>query len=112
MDEIRIENLEIYAGHGVFAEENRNGQPFFVNATLYTDTRAAGQKDDLTLSTHYGEVSHLIHKCAFFHPLRILTETLSNGSPIGALGFLISNERDFTNGNCSSTCSPTHAKPS
>lgn len=63
MDEIRIENLEIYAGHGVFAEENRNGQPFFVNATLYTDTRAAGQKDDLTLSTHYGEVSHLIHKC-------------------------------------------------
>lgn len=63
MDEIRIENLEIYAGHGVFPEENRNGQPFFVNVTLYTDTRAAGQKDDLTLSTHYGEVSHLIHRC-------------------------------------------------
>ena len=63
MDEIRIENLEVYAGHGVFEEENRNGQSFFVNVTLYTDTRAAGQKDDLTLSTHYGEVSHLIHKC-------------------------------------------------
>lgn len=63
MDEIRIENLEVYAGLGVFAEENSNGQPFFVNATLYTDTRAAGQKDDLTLSTHYGEVSHLINRC-------------------------------------------------
>lgn len=63
MDEIRIENLEIYAGHGVFEEENRNGQAFLVNVTLYTDTRAAGQKDDLTLSTHYGEVSHLIHRC-------------------------------------------------
>lgn len=61
MDEIRIEGLEIYAGHGVFKEENRNGQTFFVNAVLYTDLRAAGLADDLTLSTHYGEVSLLIY---------------------------------------------------
>ena len=61
MDEIRIDNLEVYAGHGVFEEENRNGQAFFINAVLYTDVRAAGQKDDLTLSTHYGEVSRFIH---------------------------------------------------
>ncbi len=61
MDEIKIEGLEIYTGHGVFEEENRNGQPFFVNAVLYTDTRAAGLSDDLTLSTHYGEVSRLIY---------------------------------------------------
>lgn len=61
MDEIRIENLEVYAGHGVFPEENRVGQPFFVNAVLYTDVRQAGQKDDLALSTHYGEVSHLVN---------------------------------------------------
>lgn len=60
MDEIRIEELEIYAGHGVFTEENRNGQPFLVNAVLYTDVREAGRKDELGLSTHYGEVSQLI----------------------------------------------------
>ena len=34
MDEIRIENLEIYAGHGVFEDENRLGQPFFVDIIL------------------------------------------------------------------------------
>ena len=62
MDEIRIEGLEIYAGHGVFEEENRNGQPFFVNAVLYTDLRSAGLNDDLTMSTHYGEVSQLIYR--------------------------------------------------
>ena len=62
MDEIRIENLEVYAGHGVFPEENRTGQPFFINAVLYTKVREAGLKDDLTLSTHYGEVSHLINR--------------------------------------------------
>lgn len=61
MDEIRIENLEVYAGHGVFEEENAQGQPFFVNAVLYTNTREAGLQDDLNLSTHYGEVSRLIN---------------------------------------------------
>lgn len=60
-DEIRIRELEIYARHGVFPEEGRLGQKFFVNAVLYTDTRAAGQKDDLCLSTNYGEVCQAIH---------------------------------------------------
>ncbi len=62
LDKIKIEELEIYAYHGVFQEENEKGQPFFVNATLYTNTRGAGQKDELELSTHYGDVSHFITK--------------------------------------------------
>ena len=62
MDEIRIRELEVYAYHGVFPEENEEGQPFFVNATLYTDTRKAGQTDDLEHSTHYGEVCYLINR--------------------------------------------------
>lgn len=61
-DEIRIENLEVFAHHGVFAEEKEKGQQFYVNAVLYTDLRPAGLADDLTLSTHYGEVSLFIHK--------------------------------------------------
>lgn len=60
MDEIRIRELEVYAYHGVFPEENEKGQHFYVNATLYTDTRKAGQTDDLENSTHYGEVCYLI----------------------------------------------------
>lgn len=60
MDYIKIKGLEIYAGHGVFSEENRNGQMFVVNAVLYSDLAPAGKTDDLTLSTHYGEVCHLI----------------------------------------------------
>lgn len=60
MDEIRIDNLEVYAYHGVFPEENEKGQPFFINAVLYTNTREAGLNDELTSSTHYGEVSLMI----------------------------------------------------
>ncbi len=59
-DEIRIDDLEVYAHHGVFPEEKKKGQLFYVNLVLYTDTRQAGKQDELTLSTHYGEVCHLV----------------------------------------------------
>lgn len=59
-DRIRIEDLEVFANHGVFPEENRLGQKFLVCADLYTDTRQAGQTDDLNASVHYGEVSAFI----------------------------------------------------
>lgn len=58
MDEIRIENLEVYAYHGVYPEEKKNGQPFFINVTLYLDLRRAGKSDDLNESVNYGEVCH------------------------------------------------------
>ena len=61
-DEIRIDNLEVFAHHGVFEEETRNGQLFYINAVLYTDTRQAGETDRLELSTHYGEVSLFMDK--------------------------------------------------
>lgn len=55
-DEIRIEQLEVYAYHGVFPEEKRKGQTFVINTTLYTNTRRAGKSDQLEQSTDYGAV--------------------------------------------------------
>lgn len=62
MDKIKIEELEIYAYHGVFPEEKEKGQKFYINATLYTDLRQAGKTDALTASTHYGEVALLLER--------------------------------------------------
>ena len=62
-DVIHIEGLKVFAHHGVFREEKEAGQDFYVNADLYTDLREAGLTDDLTKSTHYGEVSLLIGRC-------------------------------------------------
>ena len=42
-DEIRIENLEFFANHGVYPEETRLGQKFMISLTMYTDTRRAGR---------------------------------------------------------------------
>lgn len=60
MDRIIIENLKIFAYHGVYETENEKGQNFYVNATLYTDTRQAALKDDIGLSTDYAAVCQTI----------------------------------------------------
>lgn len=62
MDCIKIENLEIYAYHGVFESEKKEGQKFYVNAVLKTDLKKAGRTDALADSTHYGEVCLQIEK--------------------------------------------------
>lgn len=77
-DKIHIENLVVFANHGVFPEENALGQKFMVSATLYTCTRKAGQKDELNLSIDYGQVSHKITKYLTTHTSKLL-ETAAEG---------------------------------
>ena len=72
LDEIRIEDLEVFANHGVFPEENVLGQKFLVSAVLYTDTRRAGRTDDLTASIHYGEVCAFIDRYLREHTFKML----------------------------------------
>jgi dihydroneopterin aldolase/2-amino-4-hydroxy-6-hydroxymethyldihydropteridine diphosphokinase len=67
MDCIRIQNLEVFGFHGVKPEENVLGQKFILDVSLYTDTRAAGQTDDLTRSIHYGHAAHRIAEFAENH---------------------------------------------
>jgi dihydroneopterin aldolase/2-amino-4-hydroxy-6-hydroxymethyldihydropteridine diphosphokinase len=56
MDRINIKNLEIFANHGLFPEENTLGQKFVISAELFTDLRGAGESDDLSLSLDYGGI--------------------------------------------------------
>lgn len=60
MDSIQIRDLEVYCHHGVFKEENVLGQKFLVSLVLYTDTRPAGESDDLSQSINYADVSHFV----------------------------------------------------
>lgn len=77
-DQIHIKNLEIFAHHGVFPEENKLGQKFLVSATLYTGTRQAGKHDDLTQSIHYGEVSQMITEYLQQHTWKLLETVVEN----------------------------------
>lgn len=71
-DEIRIRGLEVYAHHGVYPKETKEGQTFVVNATLYADTRRAGLADALELSTDYGAVCQFITEWMQEHTFRLL----------------------------------------
>ena len=59
-DYIKISNLKIFAYHGVFDEEKKNGQDFYVNAKLYLNLHTPGKSDDLRDSLNYGEVCHFM----------------------------------------------------
>lgn len=72
MDCIKITNLKIFAHHGVFPEETRNGQYFYVNANLYLDCKKAGKTDCLEDSLNYGMVSHFIADFLTNHTYKLL----------------------------------------
>ncbi len=60
MDLIKIDDLEIFANHGVYPEENEQGQYFYVSIGIFTDFKAAAEKDDLTKTVNYGEVCDFV----------------------------------------------------
>lgn len=72
MDEIKIKDLEVFAHHGVFPEENELGQKFLVSAVLYVDARDAGRYDRLSDSIHYGEVCQIIDKYMKEHTYKLI----------------------------------------
>lgn len=73
-DKIIVEDLEVYAYHGVFEEEKRLGQKFLLTLELDVPLQRAGKNDDLTASIHYGELSQLVAK-AFCEESTDLIET-------------------------------------
>lgn len=56
MDTIILQGMQFYGYHGCLPEEQRNGQPFYVDAVLGTDLAAAGASDALSDTIDYSRV--------------------------------------------------------
>ncbi|MEG0378124.1 MAG: 2-amino-4-hydroxy-6-hydroxymethyldihydropteridine diphosphokinase [Eubacterium sp.] len=56
MDKLIIKDLEVFANHGVFAEEKTLGQKFILSFELDLSMREAAVTGDLSKSVHYGEL--------------------------------------------------------
>ncbi|MCR5687159.1 MAG: 2-amino-4-hydroxy-6-hydroxymethyldihydropteridine diphosphokinase [Lachnospiraceae bacterium] len=56
MDHIFIENLEVFANHGIYEEEASLGQKFIISARLYLDVAPAAKDDDISRSVNYADV--------------------------------------------------------
>lgn len=60
MDKMIIRRMEFYGYHGVFDEERKLGQRFYVDLTLEMDLRKAGESDDLSSTVNYAEIHELV----------------------------------------------------
>ncbi|MEP1207462.1 MAG: dihydroneopterin aldolase [Rhizobiaceae bacterium] len=60
--EITLKNCAFFAHHGVFEEETKLGQRFFVDATLKVEPRGALEEDRIEGTVHYGEAFAVIEK--------------------------------------------------
>lgn len=59
---ILIEDLKIYAFHGVLPEENLVGNYFIINLELNVDLWKASESDDLNDTVNYAEINEIIHQ--------------------------------------------------
>ncbi|MDO5616875.1 MAG: dihydroneopterin aldolase [Cruoricaptor ignavus] len=59
---IIIENLKIYAFHGVLPEENVTGTYYLINVEMHANLWKASETDNLNDTINYAEVNDIIHQ--------------------------------------------------
>ncbi|SMC50370.1 MULTISPECIES: dihydroneopterin aldolase [unclassified Chryseobacterium] len=61
MSKIYLEDVKIYAYHGVLPEENIIGTYYILNLELRTDLWKAAESDDLNDTISYADINDIIH---------------------------------------------------
>lgn len=62
MDKIYVNGMAFYGYHGVFPEENKLGQRFYVDVILELDLGKAGKTDNLTYTVNYADIYNICQK--------------------------------------------------
>ncbi|MBP1907394.1 dihydroneopterin aldolase [Paenibacillus turicensis] len=60
MDKMILRKMQYYGYHGVFEEERKLGQQFFVDLVLELSLKEAGDHDDLNATINYAEIHELV----------------------------------------------------
>jgi dihydroneopterin aldolase len=76
MDKIFLNEMEFYGYHGVYPEENKLGQHFYVDLELDVDLKSAGMTDDLSKTVNYGEAFAKVRE-VMEGPAKKLLETVA-----------------------------------
>jgi dihydroneopterin aldolase len=75
-DRIALSGLRVRGYHGVYGHERREGQDFFVDATLWLDSRPAAASDDLADTVDYGRLAERLAAVVEGEPVNLI-ETLA-----------------------------------
>jgi len=76
LDRLAVRGIEVFAHHGVFDFERREGQRFSVDLVLGVDTRPAARSDDLRDAVDYGTLVMSVKDAIETDPVD-LVETLA-----------------------------------
>lgn len=71
-DRISIQRIGIFAYHGLYEEEGRLGQRFYVSVDAYMDLAPAGRADDLEQSVSYAEIAQQVQEIAVGNRYQII----------------------------------------
>lgn len=82
MDKMKLHRMEYYGFHGVYEEERKLGQRYYVDLELELDLQPAGRSDDLEQTVNYAEVHALVKKnveTTSFKLIEALAEHIASG---------------------------------
>ncbi|MBM7646439.1 dihydroneopterin aldolase [Scopulibacillus daqui] len=72
MDKIYVNKMAFYGYHGVFSEENKLGQRFFVDVILELNLKNAGKNDDLNKTVNYQDIYEITKKIVEGPPKKLV----------------------------------------
>ncbi len=71
-----MKDMEFYGYHGVLPEENRLGQKFIIDLSMYLSLNKAGKSDDRADTVSYADAFYLVREIVEGYP-RNLIETVA-----------------------------------
>jgi 7,8-dihydroneopterin aldolase/epimerase/oxygenase len=78
LDKIILSRMAFYGYHGVFPEENKLGQQFYVDAELSLPLGEAGRSDELEHTVNYAEVYYTVQGIVEGRSFRLLEALAEN----------------------------------
>lgn len=72
MDKMILERMQFFGYHGVYNEENKLGQRFYVDIIAHIDLAPAGKSDELIQTVNYAEVYHLTKDMVEGKPFKLI----------------------------------------
>ncbi|MFC4558578.1 dihydroneopterin aldolase [Virgibacillus kekensis] len=89
MDKIILNGMEFYGYHGLYPEENKLGQRFYVDAELFLDLSKSGKSDAMEDSINYGDAYQHVKEIMEGNPKKLveavaeeIAESLFNNFPL------------------------------
>jgi dihydroneopterin aldolase len=71
-DQIVITGIHGYGFHGLFENERKNGQDFYVDLILNLDLASAAQSDAIEDTVNYAEITELTHQEITTNPVNLI----------------------------------------